>query len=1297
MSEMSESDSSGLSDWALVNCQGELEGSDVDSNSSSIEVMGLEEAAPDATTAPGYQGNTVCRDGSPECIELEHLMKAADEAAVEETEVNKVDQSSSSPEVAASMPSLTASDSQALGACCPELLKESEEKSPSRDLGEAVSSDTCSTCASSSSGDSVVTSSDDSISASLSESACPSASRSTKSDSDNESDFVRLEKDSSSANVTESEEEEVQALPASRRHSTSSSSVGSGFNFLGSCRASSSPPPLAAPPLPAEIPAPPPSPPRPPALLCLPSPANNIVEDADDDADTESSTEQEEDDRIESEQSDDAHSAPPNDEDQADLSLVGDIGDLPLVRGSVERHYIHKDNPQLNGKLNCVVVTVILVVFGLGLGHWIGSTREHFSQMEIQLAQLRRLHQMQDEYVQCLSRNDELLVSGEGVLQGERDRHQEAMADLRDNNSELQEQLQDAQDQLEALLSEKRTDASGKPDTETDPSLASNRLFTTLEWDSVEGELTISELLFAGEEVFQDFVKPLTPSLRSQLVEARQLMERMFKGSEADKKQAFDVEQERSELILARQRVNMLELENEELRLAVARQRYEHHPGNPSSGPPPPPIAPPPLACPSQEDLDDLMEENTRLKTELFQYQKQTEDESKAFAYTDNTSPGIDEHEKEDEDPVGVTIEVEEEEPSPQPEYIPPDSHGRCGSDIPQPVPIDVTLLQRNLSQERQRADMWRRLYLTQQERDKQGSSVKSVNASACLQYLAQHMNASALLDYMSRWNMSGTGVDDFANLTFLLSSISELQHNLMESLPSLWHQLSSTLRDIHSDFLFNSEGEYDEGPAERSDKDETESREGDGEKENASGRGKKWSDSVRSLLNKTRATMSNVSRQLQNTWGKVKEASQHLWPQGDSVISRMAARVSEGMTKFSHKLQKKASSWFRKRDKRGQRKSNWRADADEKEAPRYPKNGANKPKPPKYERPKRDGKVPNRHVHQHHHEAEKRDKVHVNQHAFGADTADKKEQKKDEKIPAFVHRQHGHPHPTPHSAENNRKFHKAKHHWLRDEKSASKAQKKFRKYYENLVKKIASMDERRFRHMDSDAIEDMVEDLEKLDAWQQHSKGNMDLNVLWLHCQHNWWRMAEQRQYIAEDDCWRYLAPWQNAMFNIYPSQQNGRAPKSAGTSAKGNREEEEPDVKDQDNRGQGVKNVDRSSSDQPGKYNSSDEHQGWYFRRVQVRNKHRRDEHRADWMFDRARDRDAARRSERAADWFFERAAERRLHRQADRDSDWLFDRAAHRDKARHENDQFGKGYFKRHGNNYRQKYGKASCGLG
>lgn len=93
----------------------------------------------------------------------------------------------------------------------------------------------------------------------------------------------------------------------------------------------------------------------------------------DDDADTESSTELDQDDRIESEQSDDAHSAQADEQEPGDLSTLSDIGDLPLVPGEVERHYVHCNNQQLNIKLNRVVFVAILLACGLGLGHWIGE------------------------------------------------------------------------------------------------------------------------------------------------------------------------------------------------------------------------------------------------------------------------------------------------------------------------------------------------------------------------------------------------------------------------------------------------------------------------------------------------------------------------------------------------------------------------------------------------------------------------------------------------------------------------------------------------------------------------------------------------------------------------------------------------------------------------------------------------------------------------------------------------------------------------------------------------------------
>ncbi|KAK7496092.1 hypothetical protein BaRGS_00012793 [Batillaria attramentaria] len=925
MSDASDLGSSGLSDWALVNSQGELEGSDVDSTASSIEVMGVEEERQDIENGPGNHSNPSSRDSSPECIELEQLMKAA------------------------------------------------------------------------------------------------------------ESDFVRLEKDCSSTNITESEGEEphgeAESVSRSRFNlSSSGSSVGSGFNFLAGARECLPPPPVEAPPshpaelLPPSPPTlpPPPPPPQPPQVP--PQPAYNGAEDADD-ADTESSTEQDEDDRIESEQSDDANSAPPDDQDQPDLSSVDDIGDLPLVPGAVERHYIHHDNQQLNLKLNCVVVTVILVVFGLGLGHWIGerfptlkviagSAREHLSQMEIQLEQMQRLHEMQDEYVQCLSRNDELLMSSEQVLQGERSRHQEAMADLRDNNRELQEQLQGAQDQLEALISQRRS-SSGHPDTHKYSPV--QELHFALEGDYTFGEkMSLSELLFVREDVFQDKVAALDPSLQSQLLEARRSMQQMLQDRETASSLGF-AEEVKSELVEARQRANQLKMENEELRLMIARQRYEHHPGNPASAPPPAPIAPPPLACPSQDDVDELVVENSHLKSQLLQYQQKEgaeEAEDEVLEFT-NISYGSS---ADDEDADDVTVEVEDEDPSSPSQQTTTATQEKSVNDVPQPVPIDVNLLQRNLSQERQRADMWRRLYLAQRDDTKQGSEVHPINATSCLQYLAQHMNASLLMEYMSRWNVSGSGMEDFANLTYLLSSISELQQNLMQSLPSLWDQLSATFHDMRSDFVSDDDGVMPEEQPVRSDSDESMDGEGADEKR-GNPKQRKWSDGVKNLLNKTRATMSNVSAQLQQTWGKVKEASQQLWPSKDSVISRMAARVTEGVTKISNKLHKRASSWFNrssKRDKRGKHKAKRHAefrDSDEGESARqaHMRKEGNNPEHPRHEKAKKDGKVPPRHIHQHHNkqhvhkpskEAEDRAKHHAAQPEKPTTKAERKMQKRDGKVP---------------------------------------------------------------------------------------------------------------------------------------------------------------------------------------------------------------------------------------------------------------------------------------------------------
>lgn len=235
-----------------------------------------------------------------------------------------------------------------------------------------------------------------------------------------------------------------------------------------------------------------------------------------------------------------------------------------------------------------------------------------------------------------------------------------------------------------------------------------------------------------------------------------------------------------------------------------------------------------------------------------------------------------------------------------------------CSKGRPEPVPIDIALLQRNLTQERQRADMWQRLYLSEREENKQ-----PLNSSACLQFLSQHMNMSALMHYILHWNLTGVGSSaDFMDPTSLLSSIAQLQDRLVQALPSLWDELSSTLHDLHSG---SSASSGDENREERKREAEKErGKEGgveeDGEEDGRKGR---WSNRVKTLLNKTRGTLSNVSHQLQRTWDRVKDASRRLWPSGDSLFGRMADRVRESVSKLSHKVKKKAARWLKKRSKK--------------------------------------------------------------------------------------------------------------------------------------------------------------------------------------------------------------------------------------------------------------------------------------------------------------------------------------------------------------------------------------------
>ncbi|KAH9489678.1 hypothetical protein Btru_056304 [Bulinus truncatus] len=162
-----------------------------------------------------------------------------------------------------------------------------------------------------------------------------------KTDSDSDSDFVRLERD----DVNAPKNSMNSTMPA--RVSCTDSSICPNFSFLrhegsqdleSSNRSSISP----------------------------------YEEDVDDD--TESSTENGVDDRIESEQSEAGSFSAQN--DIGDLSVFADIGDLPLDVGNVPRNYIHSPNNHLSTILNIIVLIAAILTMGISLGIIVGTDLE---------------------------------------------------------------------------------------------------------------------------------------------------------------------------------------------------------------------------------------------------------------------------------------------------------------------------------------------------------------------------------------------------------------------------------------------------------------------------------------------------------------------------------------------------------------------------------------------------------------------------------------------------------------------------------------------------------------------------------------------------------------------------------------------------------------------------------------------------------------------------------------------------------------------------------------------------------
>ncbi|PVD20206.1 hypothetical protein C0Q70_20702 [Pomacea canaliculata] len=767
------------------------------------------------------------------------------------------------------------------------------------------------------------------------------------------------------------------------------------------------------------------------------------------------------------------------------------------------------------------------------------------------------------------------------------------MADLHDNNRELQEQLQDGQVQLETLLAQK----------------VEAPFLSQLPLNDAGEKMMLSDLLFAGEEIFQRKAAKMGRELRSQLLQARAIIAHHSQDAEAFRREeSRDSSTESEDLVRLRQHINQLEDDNAELRKMIGLYRYQHCPS----------------ICPVSEPtvLDDESSSPS-----IFTKESSWPDEMS----TDSHSKHVN----------SERIRWENDDIPSDPDSDSANIQASYDTSNPRAIPVDVGLLQRNLTLERQRSEMWRRLYLKQQrESAKTGSSATKVNASACLQFIQQSFNTSSVLSILSHFNVSGSSIEDFTNLTYLMSSISQMHQNLLQSLPAFWDRVSTSLFDDDKEDDLSEEDVFVKGSGYKSREDSTSS--GDAEREKAESVKRYWSDSVRNLLNKTKTTVSNVSEQLKQTWDRVKDASVSLWPDKDSMISRMAAhKHQKAKNKHPHvNIDKKRGHEILEEESKSSINANKKHGDD---LFKHRKSTVTDPSMPRI------------------------DKIY----------------------------------PDRGSHFDNQ----AKHQVFRSDKSTEKATRKAEKRFSKLYHRLASMGQRRFAHLGDGDKKEILQDLQDL-VDEQHRMGKKlsESGLALLNCQLEWWKGARRGNFIQRRQCLHYLAPWQHQISDSgYIHQTVYAANEKPHISHNSKLEENSKQKKVEDNKDakerkgkrlEPVKLPEKNSSSahadwlasqsqsktvEPGEWLTTHERQAWYFEWVRGRDHLRQEEHRADWMFDRASDRDTNRQSAQTADWLFERAAMRDEARQNE-------------DPENKNTRKFSKDYQsdQRDHQNYRQRYG-------
>ncbi|XP_067666336.1 uncharacterized protein [Haliotis asinina] len=593
-------------------------------------------------------------------------------------------------------------------------------------------------------------------------------------------------------------------------------------------------PPMLAPPVLAQ-----PVMADPPVLVVPPVVVAPVVEgdDEDDDengdGDTESVSGHSVDDRVESDQSD-QNSIQQNEDDDLPFD---DIGDIPLVAGNVARQYIHKPNKRLNWTLDIMVIMVVLLAIGIGIGHSIGSVREHYLQHEKNIAHEHHLSVLKQDLFQCQKQK----MYTEDMRQEETKLRHQLVAKQMKTNTELRDQLAILEKEMITKISEEVKNEEIKKNLQQTSIDLKNEV-NQLQHDNAELTSKLAAMqyktvlpnqkLMESEKVIEELknrailLEVENDDLKAEVQRLRNLLQ---VNNDADvtvsmEDDGYESMEELSEVTSAsclteshghvtdlKARINLLEQENADMRAEIGRLRYKSYPDNVHSKMP---------------RVQGVTEEDDWI--------------------VHPTQDNIDEK----------ALSMSEEE---------------------------IQQLKAELSWSQKQADTWQRLYLNVKDKQAHTACNISINFLTCMRLFTQQLNNS----------VNTTSIKEFLNVTKLMLSVEDVKEAFLTEFQNIWSEFSGSRNQ-------EDEGSKKEGP------------------QNVQ---KKWSDSVKEILNRTQSSVSNMSQQIKETWNQVKNLSEELWKKHEPGLSKVASKITERVKKFSdhvhNKIKQKATKWFKKQEKR--------------------------------------------------------------------------------------------------------------------------------------------------------------------------------------------------------------------------------------------------------------------------------------------------------------------------------------------------------------------------------------------